>query len=83
MIHSNEHYEIKVDDTDSVKFNGGRFTEYYEVTNKETHVVEFRSPSLPEAIIYAENASQMLTNRPWEWAKRMTEEAAAASGPVN
>jgi hypothetical protein len=41
----------------------------YEVRNKETGVIELRTPSLVDAIFFAENSDRTLEAKPWEWAR--------------
>ena len=47
-----------------------RNTTQYEVRNKESGVIELHTPSLVDAIFFAENSDRTLEAKPWEWARQ-------------
>lgn len=52
----------------------------YMVINKETDVMEYASPQLPDAISSADQLNMLLKTRPWEWA---TADVNPDGSPVN
>lgn len=69
MIYENQHYEVVIVEQKFTTMT----TEYYSgyaVVNKDTEVLEYMHPSLPEVIHWAEAASQALETKAWEWRKR-------------
>lgn len=66
MLHDNKNYSVRV-------AHKAFTTDYcvyhrcYEVVNKETEVVEYYCPTLPDAIHYAEHLNQALETKAWEW----------------
>jgi hypothetical protein len=73
-IFENEYYTVTVGDfTSPVRSNGCEFTRGYLVTNKETGVVEFQIPQMPESFAAAEQLSIAMEERPWEWVRKQKE----------
>ena len=83
-LFENGKYYIVVYVAETIEVNGVPYHAFYAVTNKETKVVEMKTPGLVEAIFYAENSDRMLETQPWAWARQaeaITE--AAATGLSN
>lgn len=60
--------DVEMDATDDViEFNGAYFKDYYIVINKSTGIVEFKTPSVVEAISGAAMAQSSLDNKPWQF----------------
>jgi len=55
--------------------DGRIFDEYYEVINRGTGIVEYKTPGIVDAIVYAHNTDHMLKNKPWEWVDKAQTDA--------
>lgn len=66
LVHKNDTFEVFVWD-DELILEGIPYDGFYIVVNRETGVTEYKTPSLGDAIVYAENSMRLLKNKPWEW----------------
>lgn len=71
--------DVEIFGPDSLKVDDAYYTQWYEVTNKETGVVELKTVNLIEAISMAAASDVTLENKPWEW--YYTKDAAAGGPP--
>ncbi len=60
--------DVEMDAHESqIEFNGAYFSDYYIVINKSTGIVEFKTPSVVEAISGAAMAQASLDTQPWKF----------------
>lgn len=65
-VHSNERFEVVIVD-EEIEIEGIQYDGYYAVVNLLTSIVEYKTTSVGDAIVYAENSYRLLRNKPWEW----------------
>ena len=65
-LHENQNYVVGVLQR-QIELAGNFYLEGYAVVNKETHVTEYVTPSLPDAIFQSEQFNLVLRKRTWEW----------------
>lgn len=59
--------DVEMDSEFDIEFNGAYFKDYYIVINKSTGIVEFKTPSVVEAISGAAMAQSSLDTQPWKF----------------
>lgn len=82
IVHENKTFTVEIgaaaEANEAIEFGGALYWRYYIVVNKDSEVVEYKTPGIIDAIAYAENTMRALDAKPWEW----IDKAAALSGKV-
>ena len=75
-VFQNENFEVRTHGPtdDVIDVDGRIFDEYYIVFNRVTGIVEYKTPGIVDAIVYAHNTDHMLENKPWTWVEKATEQ---------
>lgn len=66
--------ELESELSGRIKRDGCVYTDYYVVVNKEFGIVEFKTPSLVEAISGAAMAQATLNGEPWKFYEKKFED---------
>lgn len=70
-LHETENYVVlpgTVDDfEDAIFIEGVTYYDFYEVVNRDTGIIEFRSPAFPVAMNVAEQFNSMIATKSWEF----------------
>ena len=75
-VYENENYLVVTSEEDlnfEIEAHGSLYVRGYEVRHRHTGIVEFRTPTMPDALFTAEQLNHALLNKTWQWQRKQVE----------